>query len=49
MVVPITDSCLSVWGYGNFTKTANIHDRAISYFLGVHSKAPVVGFQGEKN
>ena len=49
MVVQITDSCFSVWCYGNFTKTANIQDRAISYFLGVHSKAPLVGFQGEVN
>ena len=44
MVVPITDSCLSVRGYGNFTKTANIQNKAISYFLSVHIKAPLVGF-----
>ena len=49
MVVPITDSCFRVWGYGSFTKTANIHNRATSYFLGVHSKAPLVDFQGEVN
>ena len=49
MVVPITDSCLNVCGYGNFTKTANILNRQISYFLGVYNKAPLVGFQGEEN
>ena len=30
MVVPITYSCLSVCGYGNFTKTANIQNGEIS-------------------
>ena len=29
MVVPITDYCFSVWGYGIFTKAASIQYRAI--------------------
>ena len=49
MVVPITDYCSSVWGYGIFTKAASIQNRAICYFLGVHSKAPLAGLQGEVN
>ena len=47
MVVPITDYCSSVWGYGIFTKAASIQNRAICYVLGVHSKAPLAGLQGE--
>ena len=49
MVVPITDYCSSVWGYGIFTKAASIPNRAICYFLGVHSKAPLAGLQREVN
>ena len=49
MVVPITDYCSSVWGYGIFTKAASIQNRAICYFLGVHGKAPSAGLQCEVN
>ena len=49
MVVPITDYCSSVWGYEIFTKAASIQNRAVCYFLGVHSKAPLAGLQGEVN
>ena len=49
IVVPITDYCSSVWGYGIFTKAASIQNKAICYFLGVHSTAPLAGLQGEVN
>ena len=49
MVVPIIDYCSSVWGYGIFTKAASNQNRAMCYFSGVHSKAPLAGIQGEVN
>ena len=49
MAVPITDYCSSVCDYGIFTKAASIQNRAICYFLSVHSKAPLAGLQGEVN
>ena len=49
MVVPITDYCSSVWGYGIFPKAASIQNRAICYFLGMQGKAPLAGLQGKVN
>ena len=43
----IVDYCSDVWGYGRFEICNKIHNRAIRYFLGVHSKVPILAIQGD--
>jgi hypothetical protein len=46
-VVPIMDYCSGVWGFGKFPKCNSIQNRAIRYFMGVHSFSPNPAIQGD--
>ena len=47
MVIPVMDYSEGVWGFKYFDKCNRVQTRALSYFLGVHNRAPVVGIQGD--
>ena len=46
-VVPVMDYCSEVWGYGRYECCNKIQNRAMRYYLGVHTKAPIIGMQGD--
>ena len=46
-VVPIADYGSGVWGYKQFGEGDKIQFRAIRYYLGVHSKAPLLALEGD--
>ena len=47
MVIPVMDYSAGVWGFKYYHKCNRVQTRALSYFLGVHNRAPVVGIQGD--
>ncbi len=46
-VVPIVGYSSNVWGYASYDFGIKVHYRAISYFLGIHPKAPLQGLEGD--
>ena len=46
-VCPILDYSSGVWGTGYFNKSANVQNRAIRYFLGVHKVSPITAINGD--
>ena len=46
-VIPILDYCSGVWGFKSFGKINTIQNRAIRFFLGVHSFAPNLAINGD--
>jgi hypothetical protein len=46
-VIPVMDYCSGIWGYGNYDICNKIQQRAIRYYLGVHSKAPILAIEGD--
>ena len=46
-VVSVMDYCSGIWGYGKFDCCSKIQQRAIRYYLGVHSKAPLYAIEGD--
>ncbi len=46
-VVPIIDYGCGIWGYKQYDDGDKIQFRAIRYFLGVHSKAPLLALEGD--
>ncbi len=46
-VVPITDYASGICGYKQYGDGDKIQFRAIRYFLGVHSKAPLLALEGD--
>ena len=47
MVIPVMDYSAGVWGFKYYHKCNRVQTRALSYFVGVHNRAPVVGIQGD--
>ena len=46
-VVPIMDYSCGVWGYNCHQELEKIQQRAIRYYLGVHSKAALLALEGD--
>ncbi len=46
-VVPIIDYGSGIWGYKHYAEGDKTQFRAIRYFLGVHSKAPLLALEGD--
>ena len=46
-VLPILQYCSGVWGGKDFEELDRVQNRAIRYFLGIHSKAPIPGLRGD--
>ena len=47
MVVPVMDYGSAIWGFKDFPQCNRIQNRAMCYYLGVHSRAPIAGMQGD--
>ena len=47
MVISVMDYSAGVWGFKYNHKCNRVQTRALSYFLGVHNTAPVVGIQSD--
>ncbi len=45
--VPIIDYGSGIWGYKHYAEGDKIQFRAIRYFRGVHSKAPLLAMEGD--
>ena len=41
------DYCAGIWSYGTHNDYVKIQQRAIRYYLGVHSKAPLLAIEGD--
>lgn len=46
-IIPILDYSASVWGFKQFQQIDNVQNRAMRYFLGVHSFSPVLLLTGD--
>ena len=46
-VVPIMDYAAGIWGYCKHEKCNKVQQRALRYYLGVHSKAPLLALEGD--
>ncbi len=46
-VVPILDYCSGIWGYQSFGQIDAIQNRAICFYLGVHTFAPNLAINGD--
>ncbi len=46
-VVPVMDYCSGVWGFKIDNSCDKIQQRALRYYLGVHSKSPLSAIEGE--
>ena len=46
-VCPITDYSSGVWGYGNFSDSDTLQNKAQRIFLGVHKFAPILVLEGD--
>ena len=46
-VTPILDYCAGVWGNNKFEKIDSVQNKAIRWYLGVHSFAPNLAIQGD--
>ena len=46
-VVPVMNYASEVWGYKEYNVCEKVQQRAIRYFLGVHSKSPLLSLEGD--
>lgn len=46
-IVPVMSYGAEIWGYTNYPKLNQIHQRAMRIFLGVHKFAPIAGLEGD--
>jgi hypothetical protein len=46
-VAPIIDYSCGIWGFQNSIDGEKIQNRATRFYLGIHSKAPILAFQGD--
>jgi hypothetical protein len=46
-VSTIIENAAEIWGYKDNAKCEKVHERAAQYYLGVHSKAPLLALTGD--
>ena len=46
-IVPIIDYCSGFWGFKTYNECNKIQQRALRYFVGVHSKSPLLALEGD--
>ncbi len=46
-VVPILDYCSGIWGFKTRDTCDKVQRRALRYFLGIHSKTPILALEGD--